>query len=578
MKLKRVASTVMASAMAITMITGCGSSNAGGNTAATNNAGSNDSAASAETTDSSSTGNGDIREYTAFYAVPGDELNDDNEIQQKIAEITGARVKETWLTGQTASEAVGTLIAGGEYPDLIDGSDGTGLLYQAGALIPLDDYLPKYPNLQNFWSEEEWDKCRQDDGHIYWIPQFGNPYEKDMTPTPGEAFWIQARVLKWANYPELKTLDDYFKLIEDYNAANPTMEDGTANIPYTILCDDWRYFCLENPPQFLAGHPNDGSVIVDKDTQKIVDYNTTDEAKQYFQKLNEEFAKGIVDPEAFTQSYDEYIAKLSSGRVLGMVDQTWQFQNARDSIKQQGLEAQGCNYVPFALVAHEGITPDYNTESAINPANGVGISVSCKDPEGVLQFLNDILEPEVRILRGWGIEGVDYSVGEGGLFERTDDQWTQVSDSSYKASHLCTYSYLPNYTGLLADKLNAADPQQQPSEFMKSLPKDVQEALSAYGAETYLEMMDPADEVPGPWFPMYSYSNTMTTATEGGTAWLKMGELKHAYLPKVIMAADFEQGWNEYMEAYNGANPQAFLDEMQTELDQRIENAKKYQN
>ena len=153
-----------------------------------------------------------------------------------------------------------------------------------------------------------------------------------------------------------------------------------------------------------------------------------------------------------------------------------------------------------------------------------------------------------------------------------------MADSAYKASHLCTYSYLPNYTGLLADKLNAADPQQQPSEFMKSLPKDVQEALTAYGAETYLEMMDPADEVPGPWFPMYSYSNTMTTATEGGTAWLKMGELKHAYLPKVIMAADFEQGWNEYMEAYNGANPQAFLDEMQTELDKRIENAKKYQN
>lgn len=572
MKLRKVATAAVVTAVVTSMITGCGGSKT---TTAQGGEGTTETANASSDSGESKPSEG-VREYTAFFAVPGNEINDDNEIQQKIAEITGAKVKETWLTGQTASEAIGTLIAGGEYPDLIDGSDGTAQLYDAGALIPLDDYIDKYPNLKNFWSEEEWDKVRQADGHIYWIPQFGNPAEKDMTPTPSEAFWIQSRVLKWANYPEVKTVDDYFKLLEDYNAANPTMEDGTANIPYTILCDDWRYFCLENPPQFLAGHPNDGSVIVDKDTKKIVDYNTSDEAKTYFKKLNEEFAKGIVDPEAFTQSYDEYIAKLSSGRVLGMVDQWWQFQDARDSIKQQGLETQGCNYVPLALVIDPSVTPDYNTESAINPSNGVGVSVSCKDPDGVMKFLNDLLDPDVRILRGWGIEGVDYSVGDDGMFTRTDEQWANVSDSAYKASHICTYSYLPNYTGLLADKKNASDPQQQPSEFVKSLPKDVQEALNAYGHNTYLEMMDPADEVPGPWFPMYSYSNTMTTSTEGGTAWTKMGELKHEYLPKVIMASDFEKGWAEYMSAYDSANPQAFLGEMQTELDRRIENAAKY--
>lgn len=562
MRLRKLAAAALVSAMAVSMLAGCGSSGKNGASSAGN---------------SGEAGEGGIREYTAFYAVPGDEMNNDNEIQQKIAEITGAKVKETWLTGQTAAEAVGTLIAGGEYPDLIDGSDGTGQLYEAGALIPLDEYIEKYPNLKELWSEAEWDKVRQDDGHIYWIPQFGNVYEKDMGCTPAEAFWIQTRVLKWADYPEIKTVDQFFKLLEDYNAANPTMEDGTANIPFTILCDDWRYFCLENPPQFLAGYPNDGSVIVDTETKKIVDYNTIDEAKEYFGKLNEVFKKGILDQESFTQSYDEYIAKLSSGRVLAMVDQWWQFQNARDSLKQQGLDSQGCNYVPLALTIDENVNPDYNTQVTINPANGVGVSVSCKDPEGVMKFLNDILEPEVRILRGWGIEGVDFEAGEDGLYTRTDEQWAQTSNSAYKASHMCSYSYLPNYVGQLNDKLNASDPQEQPSEFMKSLPSDVRECLQSYGCETYLEMMDPADEPPGPWFPMYSYSNTMTTSTEGGTAWTMMGEIKHEYLPKAVMAEDFEQGWQEYMKAYEGAKPEAFLKEMQEELDRRIENAKKYE-
>lgn len=74
-----------------------------------------------ETDTGAESSDGKVKEFTAFFAVPGSEINDDNEIQQKIAEITGAKCKETWLTGQTAQEAVGTLIAGGEYPDMIDG-------------------------------------------------------------------------------------------------------------------------------------------------------------------------------------------------------------------------------------------------------------------------------------------------------------------------------------------------------------------------------------------------------------------------------------------------------------------------
>ena len=42
--------------------------------------------------------------------------------------------------------------------------------YDAGALVPLDDYIEKYPNIKNLFTELEWEKLRQDDGHIYWIP------------------------------------------------------------------------------------------------------------------------------------------------------------------------------------------------------------------------------------------------------------------------------------------------------------------------------------------------------------------------------------------------------------------------
>ena len=220
MKRRKAVSVLLVMAMAASMLTGCGGGNT--NTTGTNGTASTEGGSSGENTNDSS----GVKEFTAFFAVPGSEINDDNEIEQKIAEITGAKCKETWLTGQTAQEAVGTLNAGGEYPDMIDGGDGMKQLYDAGALVALDDYIDKYPNIKEFLTDEEWDKLRQDDGHIYWINQFGNIYgEEKATTHNDEAFWIQTRVLKWADYPEIHTMDQYFDLIEKYKEANPTMDD-----------------------------------------------------------------------------------------------------------------------------------------------------------------------------------------------------------------------------------------------------------------------------------------------------------------------------------------------------------------
>ena len=373
-------------------------------------------------------------------------------------------------------------------------------------------------------------------------------------------------------------MDEYFDLIESYNEANPTMEDGTENIPYTILCDDWRYFCLENAPEFLDGYPNDGSVIVDPDTQKIIDYNTTDTAVAYFKKLNEEYKKGIVDPESFTQTYDEYIAKLSSGRVLGMIDQWWDFAyNAYDAIKSAGLDAQGCSYIPLPITIDRSVTNQWhNSGGVVNVSSGLGVTVDCDDPDAAFKFINDLLGQEIHDLRFWGVEGTDYEVDENGEFYKTQDMRNEASDTAYKASHLCSYSYFPQWQGTSRDNINAMKPDGQPKEFYDGLSQDVKDCFDAYGVQTYVEMLG-TSPAPGPWYPMYTFSSAMTTATEGGTAWTKMGEIKHQYLPKVVMADNFDSAWDEYMEAYEGCNPEAFLSEMQTELDRRIEAAKQYE-
>lgn len=574
---KKVVSMLLAFAMIASVLAGCGGKDEQTSTNDSSNA-SSDAGTESDASDTGADTGADeadapteVTDFTMFITMPGSEINSDNEIAKMIADKWGVNVKETWLTGQTAAEATGTLIASGEYPDFID-SDDMAQLVDAGALVPLDDYIDQYPEFRDTWfTPEEWEKFRQPDGHIYWINPFGNTMgESTATTHNDEAFWIQVRVLEWAGYPDIQTMDDYFKVIEDYMAANPTMEDGTQNIGYTILCEDWRYFCLENAGQFLAGHPNDGSVLVDSETLTIGDYNTSEDTKKYLQKLNEEYGKGFVDPESFTQTYDEYIAKLSTGRVLGMVDQWWDFAyTVNDVFKQQGLDAKGCNYVPLGLTTEAGMENRWHTyDDTVNQASGIAITTDCKDPDKAFKFIVDCaMDQELHDLRFWGVKDVDYQVDENGLFYRTDDQRMKWADTSYQASHRCQYSYFPQWGGTSRDGKNANKPEEQTSEFQLDMAQPLKDCLAAYGADNYVDMIGSVVETNGPWFPMYSYSNNFTTETPGGVAWAKMGEIKHEYLPKVIMASDFDAAWEEYMGVYSDCKPEDFLAEMQAILD-----------
>lgn len=533
MRRKRLLGLVLTSMVALSVFAGC----------------------SKGTDKDSNTNKDGIKEFSAFFAVAGKEVPD-NRLKNAIAEKIGAKITETWLTGQTAKERIGVMIAGGDYPDFIDGGDGTQALVDAGALVALDEYIDKYPNIKNLWSESDWDKVRKEDGHIYYIPQFGNVKGKDMTTKHNdEAFWIQKAVLEWANYPTIKTVDEYFDLIEKYKAANPEI-NGQPTIGFEILSDDWRYFCLENPPLFLAGYPNDGKAAIDPrpsndnttiDINKITlrSYDTIPEAKQYFEKLNEMYNKGIIDPETFTASYDQYISKLSTGRVLGMIDQGWQFLTAEQSLVQQGLDER--TWVPLGLTFDSNVESNYRNRAAINAGGGLGISVSCKDVEGALQVINDLLSDEVMALRYWGEKDVDYKVGDDGLFYRTEEQRTNNKNQDWVNENLCMYTYMPQFRGVLADG-NAVIPSEQPKEFYDSLSAVDKNILDKYGYTKFTDFMPEPPEKNQPWFPIYSFAGTLTAETPAGIAMQKMDEIKKQWLPKVVMTgtSDFEKTWNEY--------------------------------
>lgn len=557
MNKRKLLSLFLSGILASTCLVGCGSTS-----------GSSGSS-SASTTDADG-----YKHYTAFFATSGKEIPDGNRVKNAIAEKTGVKVDETWLTGQTPKERIGVMVAGGEYPDFIDGGDGTQSLIDAGALVALDDYIDsgKYPNITNYFTKGEWARCKQPDGHIYYIPQFSKVQGKVTDTTQGgEAFWIQKAVLEWANFPKITTLDEYFDLIEKYKEANPTI-DGQPTIGFEILSYDTKYFCLENPPQFLAGYPNDGKAVIDRETHEAKLYETLPEAKQYYKKLGEEYQKGIIDPETFTANYDQYISKLSTGAVLGMIDQKWQFDNATNSLLQAGKDDR--TWVPLPLVIDPSVKPHYRTKPDFNGGAGLAITTSCKDVEGALKFIDDLLSPEVIALRNWGEKDVDYKVDDNGLFYRTDEQRANAKDQDWAQQNLCAYSYFPNFKGMQADGKNTISPAEQPGEFRATLTDTDKKILDAYGYQTFADFMnDPSDEENPAWYPIWSYVNNLTSDSPAKIAYTKMDDIKKQWLPKVIMTdpSNFDSTWDEYTTTLTTqADSQAYLDALTKEVERRI--------
>ncbi|MBO4494714.1 MAG: sugar ABC transporter substrate-binding protein [Clostridiales bacterium] len=527
---------------------------------------------------------GTITDMTMLiFDFPQKELTDDNEIREIIAEKTGVRVHESYLTGSTAEDGVDVLIASREFPDLISAGSGTQKLYQENCLIPWDDYLedPQYANLRNFYSDKEWEMFRQSDGHIYWCNTQNNNYKgKSASRTHnGLAFWIQVRVLEWAGYPLVETLDDYFTLLEAFYKANPTNEDGTAVIPYTALCESWRYYAIEAAPQMLDGHMFEGNVMVNDinpDHPVVESYDTSETAKRYLQKLNDEYKKGIIDPEFADQDFDQYVEKLQTGAVLGLCDQWWDFAYTTNfSFEAQGFSKLGYDYVPLGITIDSGMKNhwDYYADTeTLNTASGVAVTTSCKNPDLAFQFMDRILEEDIHDLRMWGIEGVDYEIGADGIWSRNQDMRIQWIMDDYLTSHACRYLYLPNYCGYREDGINPRRPEDSVSEFFSNKSDAFIKCCNAYGYTSYRDFLRSEPAETGPWYPMYVYTNSLTNASAVSTL-TDIDNLKHEYLPKLVTSDDFDTTWKKYVKAYIGLSPEVYFDYMQKKLDEAVKNA-----
>lgn len=438
---RKVVSLMLVSAMVAGMLAGCGSdsgSSKGGSSTETGSAA--EASSSGETADDADDKSSITFEY---FNADGKNGNWDNPVAKAITEATGVTLDVSYPVASQgdAKEDIALMIANDEYPDMIYAKGSATDLYQAGALIDMTDLIEKYgPNIKKMYGAEmEKLKWSQDDPGIYQLSYAG---VNQKTLTTGGSCQIQWAALKENDYKYPKTLDEYEKMIKSYLAAHPKTEDGLDMIGITMSASDWHWMItLGNPAGLIAdASPDNGQWIID-DEYNVHYKHVTDEEKEYFKWLCRMYNEGILDPNFATQTDDDYIAKVASGRVVAITDAEWHYSQCEATLVADGKVDQ--TYVGLPVTLREDQVEKALLYQGTTVGWGIGITKSCEDPVRAIKFLDYLCSDEGQILYHWGIEGENYFLDDDGQPYRTDEEVAKAqSDPDYAKN-----TGIDNYTG-----------------------------------------------------------------------------------------------------------------------------------
>lgn len=505
-------------------------------------------------------GEGGKKVFTSFIGESRPAMPADGTIiGNKIEELTGVKVEMEYLVGDLRTKA-GIMLASGDLPDFINARNEHYRFRSDGYLIPLEDLIEEHaPNIKRVIGDS-WDSYFQDgpDGegsHIYAIPDLIT-YGTTTATRPDNAWYIQKIVLAEAGWPEVKTFDQYWKLIEDYKAKNPTI-NGEETIGFELNTFDWyKWYVFEAAHEAMSGHL-DSQFRVDRDENgnwTIDEFYFKDDVKKYFREMNKMYNKGLINPEGFVNTLDQYLESMASGRVLGTYQPAWVFQSAMDLVSSTMPER---SYVGLPLAWNEGDYTQYNETRSPAVGMGTSISTSCKDPVGAIKYLDALLTDEIQMLGYWGVEGEDYYRNEEGRVTRTKEQNKKFSDRSndyfYPVWGGEYYNeFWPAIDGTFDDG-TATRSGSQPEIFYQDLDDVEKEILDNMGWDTFNSAFtqpgDPRIADRGVYTPLWNMTPDTGTIEQQFSITLTQGGVRDGYIPQMIMAPDadaFEKVWQEY--------------------------------
>ena len=507
MKRKKILALLAVGALLAGTLTGCG-----GGDAASGDAGSTGDSQGAAEGDGAQADSGDDTSPITFEYYNADGKNgnwSETPVGAAITEATGVTLEITYPVSSTgdASEDVALMIANDDYPDMIYSKAAVTNLYEAGALIDMTDLIEQYgPNIKKMYGDEfEKLKWGADDPGIYQLSYAG---VRGKILTTGGTCQIQYAVLAENDYKYPTTLAEYEEMIKSYLAAHPTTEDGLETIGISMSASDWHWMItLGNPAGFIAdAAPDNGQWLIDENYNCTYKHSSDDE-KEYFRWLSRMYDEGILDQNFATQTDDDYIAKLSSGRVVAITDANWHYMQANATLNADGKQDK--TYCGLPVVMDPNDKAPTLMYQGLQVGYGLAITKSCEDPVRAIKFLDYLCSDEGAVLYRWGVEGEHYQVDENGMRYRTEEEIAKSkSDPDYsKNTGIGNYTGFPIYGDGVQDETgNYYTPTSRESVIAEYTEVE-KAACEGMGVEMLTDIFPQPEEFETPVYsPLWAYA------------------------------------------------------------------------
>lgn len=505
MRKRKIGAVLLAVTMLAGIFGGCGNNSTNspasadtGNTVSTS--GTSEVSGEAESTP---VNNGEVIELTFFHADGNQEDPWTDPVAQAITEKTGVKLKTTYpIGGNDQSEAVALMIAEQKYPDLIFAKGSANNLIEADALIDMSELIEQYgPNIKKLYGDE-FDKLKQsaEDPSIYQLSAYAVGGEKFKDCGAAQLQWD---VVKANDYKLPETLDEFETMIKSYLADSPKTEDGLDRIGITLSTADWHWLItLGNPAGAIAdGAPDNGQWIVDENNQAMYKFRSEKE-REYFRWLSRMYNEGILDPEFATQTHEDYIAKIASGRVVALFDKDWDYQDGEKVLKADGK--LGATYCGLPLTMDKATKSPVLMYQGLTTGTGIAISSSCADPVKAIQFIDFLCSDEGQVLTHWGVEDVNYFIDESGHRFRTDEEIeASQNDKDYqKNTGVGFHNYpFPTYGDGIKDPTGSTYTTTSESSVIGEYNEEERAAVEKWGVELLVDVFPQASEFEVPPYP-----------------------------------------------------------------------------
>ena len=521
--------------------------------------------------DTSSSGSTVLEDGTVeltFYNADGQEDPWTDPVAEVLTEKTGVRLKTDYPVSSD-DQKVALMIAEQNYPDMIYAKGDANSLIDAGALIDMTDLIEEYgPNIKKLYGDE-FDKLKysQDDPSIYQLSSYavgGVSLESSGTAQ------IQWDVLKENNYEIPDTLEKFEKMIKDYLAAHPTTEDGMDTIGINLSASDWHWMItLGNPAGYIGeGAPDNGQWLIGDDYSAMYKFRS-EKVREYFRWLNRMYNEGILDPEFATQTHEDYIAKIASGRVLALMDTDWDYADGEKILIADGK--LGKTYAGIPLAADEETKAPSLMYQGLPTGQGVGITTACEDPVAAIKFLDYICSDEGQVLVNWGIEGVNYQIDEEGHRYRTPEEIEEAnSNKDYaKTTGVGFHNYpFPTYGAGEEDSTGSTYTTDSKDTVIAEYNDEQKAACEAWGVELLVDVFPQPEEFPVPdYSPIWACAKPVEFDEIGN----KLDEIAWSGLITSVISStsEFDAQYDKMLADLEGSGmseAEAMLTEIVTEM------------